>query len=162
MTHRTAWAVKGSLSSARLLAALCKAASCPRSPPLPDLLPQPPRAFFLLCWQSPGAALRDTQPPRCSQEPQGKEEFLLLQELGIEGRGIGEGGGTFPPAPSHRAERVVSPDDSLGACLHPFSARAGRGSRAWQEAIAQMGKLRHGEGKKCPEGMEGRPHLTTP
>ena len=99
MTHRTAWAVKGSLSSARLLAALCKAASCPRSLPLPDLLPEPPRASFLLCWQSPGAALRGTQPPRYSQEPQGEEEFLPLQEVGIEGRGVGEGA-----APSHQPQ----------------------------------------------------------
>lgn len=45
---------------------------------------------------------------------------------------------------------------SLGTCLCPFSVSTGRDSRAWREAIVQMGRLRHGEGKECPGGMEGR------
>lgn len=68
VTHRTtAWAGTGFLASAWLLAALCKAASCSGSPPLPDLLPEPPRSSFLLCWQSLGTALRAYTASRSSR-----------------------------------------------------------------------------------------------
>lgn len=101
VTHRPAWAGKGHLAS-RLLAALCKVASCPRSPPLPDLLPHHPEPpSFLLCRQSPGTVLQGTRSQRCSQEPQRKRcSPLHHRNRAVKVDGVeGVGGGTFPSAP---------------------------------------------------------------
>ena len=89
----------------------------------------------------------------------GEEEFLLPQEPGIEGKGD-RGAPSYLPQTTRL--RGTKHGNSLDTCLYPLSARAERGSQAWREAILQMGKLRHGEGNKCPGGTEGKPCFITP